>query len=71
MNAILGIGFILIGVFLLATPTWSAELHERWNQKLPWTRWATGPKAMRASKIANVLVGLGLVALGLASLTLM
>jgi hypothetical protein len=43
-------------------------LHEQWNQKLWWTRWATGPKAMRASRIANVVVGIGLIAFGLAAL---
>jgi hypothetical protein len=71
MNQAVGIGFILLGVFLILTRQWSAELHERWNQKLSWTRWATGPSAMRASRIANVVVGIWLVGFGLALVTLM
>jgi hypothetical protein len=62
-----GVGLVLFGVFLILTREWSAELHERWNQKFCWTRWATGPRAMRASRIANVLVGIGLIVLGIGS----
>jgi hypothetical protein len=71
MNQAVGIGFILLGVFLILTRRWSAEFHERWNQKLSWTRWATGPSAMHASRIANVVVGIWLVGFGLALVTLM
>jgi len=69
MNAILTtVAVILIasGVFLLLTRQWSAQLHERWNQKFSWTRWATGPKAMQASRIANVVVGIALIMIGVA-----
>jgi hypothetical protein len=65
MIELFGIGYVLFGVFLVLTSNWSAELHERWNQKFAWTRWATGPRAMRASRIANVVVGIGLMAIGL------
>jgi drug/metabolite transporter (DMT)-like permease len=65
MNTTLAIGLIVFGVALILTRGWSAELHERWNQKLTWTQWATGPQAMRASRVANVLVGVGLIVLGL------
>jgi hypothetical protein len=65
MNVSLGIGLIVGGCLLIATRHWSADLHERWNPRFAWTRWVTGPTAMRTSQIANVLVGLGLIALGL------
>ena len=71
MSTVFGAGFILFGLFLIVTRHLSAELHERWNQRLRWTRWATGAKAMRASRIANVAVGIGLIALGLATLVVM
>ncbi len=64
MSIPLAIGYIFFGALLVATRNWSAKFHERWNQKLSWTKWATGPKAMLASKIANVVVGLGLIVLG-------
>ena len=67
---ILGALVIAFGVFLILAREWSAELHERWNQKFAWTRWATGPKAMRASRIANVAVGIGLIPLGMALIVL-
>src|SRR4051812_33948990 len=40
---------------------WEFHIGDRWSkiyQKFSWTRWATGPKAMRASRIANVVVGI-------------
>jgi hypothetical protein len=67
MNAILAIVavvLVLAGVLLILTREWSAEFHERWNQKFSWTRWATGPSAMQASRIANVIVGIGLILIG-------
>jgi len=66
MYIALGVTRLLLGVFLVATPNFSAELHERWNSKFAWTRWATGPNAMTGSRIANVIVGVALIALGLA-----
>ena len=70
---ILGVLTIVLGVVLILTREWSAEFHDRWNHKLSWTQWAAGPKAMRASRIANVVVGgalivLGLIILGLAAI---
>jgi hypothetical protein len=64
MYTALGIGFVVFGAFLLFTRQWSAQFHERWNSRFRWTQWATGPKAMQASRIANVIVGVGLIALG-------
>jgi hypothetical protein len=69
MYTVLGIGFIAFGIVLLFTREWSAQFHERWNSKFQWTQWATGPKAMQASRVANVVVGVGLIALGLIFLT--
>jgi hypothetical protein len=71
MSIALGIGFIVFGAVLICTQELSAILHERWNSRFWWTRWATGSKPMRASRIANVVVGIGLIALGLAFLALM
>jgi hypothetical protein len=65
----LGIGIIAFGVVLLFTREWSAQLHEGWNSKFRWTQWATGPKAMQASRVANVVVGVALITLGLVFLT--
>jgi hypothetical protein len=65
MYTTLGIGLFVFGVVLLFTREWSALLHERWNSKFRWTQWATGPMAMQASRVANVVVGVGLIALGL------
>jgi hypothetical protein len=68
MNAILfglAIALVLFGVCLIVSREWSAQLHERWNSKFRWTRWATGPKAMDASRIANVIVGIVLIVAGL------
>jgi hypothetical protein len=65
MDTLIAIGLIVFGVALILTREWSAELHERWNRKIAWTRWATGPQAMRASRVANVLVGVGLIVFGL------
>ena len=62
---ILGVLVIVFGVVLILAREWSAEFHERWNQKFSWTQWATGPKAMHASRIANVIVGGALIVLGL------
>jgi hypothetical protein len=67
-----GVLTIVFGVVLILTREWSAEFHERWNRKFSWTQWATGPKAMRASRMANVIVGwvlivFGLIILGLAA----
>jgi hypothetical protein len=63
--AIVSIALVAFGVFLIFTREWSAGFHERWNQKSSWTRWATGPKTMRASRVANVVVGIALIAVGL------
>jgi hypothetical protein len=70
MTTTLGIGFILLGLLLVVTRNQSADLHERLNQKFSWTRWATGPNVMRTSRIANVIVGVGFIILGLVFLTL-
>jgi len=55
---------IVVGIVLIQTREWSAEFHERWNQKFAWTRWATGPKYMQASRVANVVVGIACIAVG-------
>lgn len=65
MGQILGVFLILFGILLIVTRDFSAELHEKVNRQFAWTRWATGPTAMRASRICNLVVGAGLVALGL------
>jgi hypothetical protein len=65
MNAFIGIVLILIGLALIATREWSAELHERWNSQFTWTQWATGPRTMAASRACNVIVGAGFVIVGL------
>ena len=66
----LGIALIVFGVVLILTREWMAQFHERWNRQFSWTAWATGHKAMQASRIAGVIVGVGLIAGGLAFLTL-
>jgi ABC-type multidrug transport system permease subunit len=66
MFAAMGILFLLIGPVLIVTREWSAQFHERWNAKFRWTQWATGPKAMEASRIANVVVGIACMAIGVA-----
>ena len=65
MNAFIGIALILIGVVLIATREWSAQFHERWNSRFAWTQWATGPRAMAASRACNVIVGAGFMVVGL------
>jgi hypothetical protein len=65
MNAIFGIALVLIGLLLIATREWSAQFHERWNSRFRWTQWATGPRAMTASRTCNVIVGAGFIVVGL------
>jgi hypothetical protein len=66
MNVLFGMVLVLIGFALIATREWSARLHEKWNWQFAWTLWATGPRAMAASRICNVVVGAAFVIIGLA-----
>ena len=66
MNQFFGLLLVAFGIVLIMTREWSAELHEKLNRQFSWTRWATGPKAMQASRICNVVVGIGLILYGLA-----
>ena len=65
MNVFIGIALVLIGLILIATREWSAQFHERWNSRFSWTQWATGPRAMSASRACNVIVGAGFIVAGL------
>jgi len=65
MGQILGAILVLFGFALIAAREWSAELHEKWNQRFSGTRWATGPRAMHVARVANLVVGIGLIILGL------
>jgi hypothetical protein len=65
MNALIGILLILIGLALIATREWSARFHERWNSRFSWTKWATGTRAMAASRMCNVIVGASFILIGL------
>ncbi len=68
MNTAIGIIFVLFGIVLIATREFSAQFHERWNGQFRWTQWATGPKVMQASRVANVAIGIAFVGIGLALL---
>jgi|GEM_PF-4728987 len=64
MHVIMGSTFALIGLGLIATRDLSARLHERWNQRFWWTRWATGPSAMQWSRRCNAIVGVAFIVYG-------
>jgi hypothetical protein len=59
---------IVAGIALIVFRRRMAEQSDNWNRwvlgRWPWAKWYIGPKAMRASMIVHVMVGIAFILIG-------